>query len=78
MTAKELRQRLEAAISHLPVKKLSVLVDLAEYLRDREEWEATQELLSDPAMRKDIEEGRRQALEGKGRPWREVQKSVRR
>ncbi len=75
---KSLQRRLEAVIVQLPPDKLALLVDFAEYLRDREEWEATWELLSDPAMRRDVEEGRQQAAQGKGRPWREVQKRVHR
>ncbi len=65
---KSLQRRLEAVIVQLPPDKLALLVDFAEYLRDREEWEATWELLSDPAMRRDVEEGRQQAAQGKGRP----------
>jgi len=42
-----------------------------------EEWDATQELMRDPAMREDVEEGRAQAARGEGRSWREVQRSVR-
>jgi len=71
-----LKERLEALLAELPSDKLALLVDFAEYLKDREEWEATWELLSDPKMRKDVMEGRRQAEKGKGKPWREVQKRV--
>lgn len=78
LSTQKLQQRLEAVIAQLPPDKLALLVDFAEYLRDREEWEATWELLSNPRMRKDVEEGRRQASQGKGRPWREVQKRVHR
>jgi hypothetical protein len=53
------------------------VVDFAEYLKSREEWQATQELMSDPAMREDVEEGRAQAAHSEGRSWREVQRSVR-
>lgn len=76
MPSLSLKERLEALISELPSDKLALLVDFAEYLKDREEWEATWELLGDPKMRKDVIKGRRQAEEGKGKPWREVQKRV--
>ncbi len=69
-----LKERLESLIAKLPSDKLALLVDFAEYLRDREEWEATWELLGDPKMRKDVMEGRRQARQGEGKPWRKVQK----
>lgn len=71
-----LKERLEAALAQLPPDKLALLVDFAEYLKDREEWEATLELLSDPKMRRDVMIGRRQAMLGKGKPWREVQRRV--
>jgi len=77
MVRKGIRERLDAAVSGLPAKKLAELADLAEYLKSREEWEATRELMSDPSMRKDVEEGRAQAARGQGRPWREVQRRVR-
>ena len=53
------------------------MADFVEYLKSREEWEATQELIANPAMRKDVEEGRAQAARGEGHPWREIQKNVR-
>lgn len=71
------RQRLETALEGLPAKKMEQIADYAEYLKSREEWEATMEIVNDPVMRKDAEEGRAQAQRGEGRPWREVQKRVR-
>ena len=70
-------QRLQAVLAGLPPKKLAQVVDFAAYLKSREEWEDTQELMNDPAMRKDVEEGRAQAARGKGRRWREIQRRVR-
>jgi|GEM_PF-2192978 len=69
-------QRLESAVANLPPKIVEQVADYAEYLKSREEWEATQEILNDPSMRRDVEEGRAQAKRGEGRPWREVQKGV--
>lgn len=74
---KNIQERLKSAIAELTPKKLEQLVDYAEYLKSREDWEATLELVNDPSMRKDIDEGRKQSAQGKGRSWREVQKSVR-
>jgi hypothetical protein len=73
---KQIQERLEAVLAELPTKKLEQVVDFAEYLKSREEWQATQELMSDPAMREDVEEGRAQAAHSEGRSWREVQRSV--
>jgi len=74
---KHIEQRLKAVIDELPPKKLEQLADYAEYLKSREEWIATLELLNDPSMRKDIEEGRAQATRKEGRRWREIQQRVR-
>lgn len=66
------RQHLETALQGLPMQKMSQVADFAEYLKSWEEWEATMEFLNDPVMRNEIEEGRIQALQGKGRSWREM------
>ena len=73
----KLQERLQAALAELPAKKLEQVVDFAEYLKSREEWDATMELLNDPEMRADVEEGRSQAARAEGRPWREVRQDVR-
>ncbi|MFH1743753.1 MAG: hypothetical protein ABIH23_32515 [bacterium] len=52
------------------------MADFAEYLKSRDEWEATMELLSDSAMREDVEKGRSQAALATGVSWREVQRRV--
>ncbi|MBI4518673.1 MAG: hypothetical protein HY699_22995 [Deltaproteobacteria bacterium] len=70
-------ERLGAALAELPARKLEQVADLAEHLRAQGEWEATLDLMSDEAMRKDIHLGRRQAARGMGRPWREIQRRVR-
>lgn len=74
---KGIKQRLKAAIDALPPRKLEQLADYAEYLKSREEWDATLELANDPSMRKDIAEGRAQAARNEGHKWREIQQRVR-
>ena len=74
---KNVQERLRIAIAELPPKKLEQLVDYAEYLKSREEWDATLELMNDPSMRQDVDEGRKQSARGEGRKWREVQQRVR-
>ncbi len=74
---KQIQRRLEATLAGLPTEKLQQVADFAEYLRSREEWQATQELLSDPGMRADVEEGRAQAARREGQLWRAVQQRVR-
>lgn len=73
---KHLQQRLNTVVSGLPLKKLEQLADFAEYLKSREDWEATLELINDPSMRRDVDEGRKQAEQGEGISWREVQQRV--
>ncbi len=75
-TAK-MRERLDSVIAALPPKKLEQLIEFAEYLKSREDWAATQELMQDAGMARDVEEGRAQAARGEGRSWREVRKRVR-
>jgi len=65
-------ERLREAAEALPTATLAQLVDFAAWLRDREEWEATRELLDDPGMRSDVLEGRNQASRGEGVSWREI------
>jgi hypothetical protein len=42
-------------------------------MKSREEWDATLELMNDPSMRQDVDEGRKQSACEKGRKWREIQ-----
>jgi hypothetical protein len=74
---KNIQERLRLAIEELPPKKLEQLIDYAEYLKSREEWDATLELMNDPSMRMDVDEGRKQSARREGRNWREVQQRVR-
>ncbi len=73
--AEYLESLVETARS-LPTATLGKLLDFAAYLRSREEWEATQELLADPETRAQVLAGRDQARRGEGRPWREIQRGV--
>ena len=70
---KHLQQRLNVVIAGLPLKKLE---QLADFIKSREDWEATLELINDPSMRKDVDEGREQASRGEGRRWRGIQQRV--
>jgi hypothetical protein len=76
-TSTKVKQRLESAIASLPAKKLEQLLDFAEFLRSREDWEATLELTGDAGMLRDVTEGRSQATRGEGRSWRNVKKPIR-
>ncbi len=73
----KIKERLEIATEDLPMNKLLQVIDFAEDLKSREEREATLELINDPGMAQDVNEGREQAARGEGRGWREVQKDIR-
>lgn len=68
--------RLQKSLSVLTPQQIEQVADYAEYLHSKEEWEATQELLSNPKMRQAVEEGLQQIQEGKTRPWREFRNDV--
>ncbi len=74
---KNIHERLDAILSSLPPQKLEQVVDFAEHLCSREEWDATLELLNDPGMRRDVDRGREQVRRGETHSWREIQKNVR-
>ena len=74
---RQIQKKLETSLAELPTKKLEQVADFVDYLKSRAEWNATQELIAYPAMRRDVEEGKAQAARGEGRSWREVQRNVR-
>ena len=69
-------EELKNVMEALTTEKLELLVDFASYLKSKEEWDATHELLADPGMARDLSEGRRQAEKGEGRSWRDVKRAV--
>ncbi len=68
----KIEDRLRKTIAQLSPKKLEQVADYAEFLRSRDEWEATMELMSDPGMKRDIEEGIKQSTEGDTHSWRDI------
>lgn len=73
---KSAQQRLEKSLAVLSPQQIDQVADYAEYLRSKEEWEATQELLCNPDMKRAIDEGIDQIRKGETRPWREFRKDV--
>jgi len=73
---KQVQQKLTFILTDLPLRKLEQAADYAEYLKSREEWDATMELMNDPAMSKDIEEGIAQSSRGEGRSRREIKQNL--
>ena len=58
-------ERVEAIelIGLLSEKKLKIIIDFIKYLKDKEEWEATNELLDSKTI-SEIEEGKKQINNG--------------
>ena len=69
-------ERLEAILIDLPPQKVEQVIDFATYLKSKEQWEATQELMLDPGMKEDIDAGKRDAIKGNVKSWREIKKNV--
>ena len=59
-------------IKRIPPRQLPLVLDFLSYLEDREGWEATKEILSDPGMRGEVEEGVKQAQRKQGKSWRGI------
>lgn len=77
-TSSKMKKQLESVIEGVPPKQLGKLLDFAEFLKSREDWAATRELLKDPGMARDVEAGRAQAARREGRAWRDVRLNVKR
>ena len=67
-----LRETAMDKIKRIPARQLPMVLDFLSYLEDRQGWEATKEILSDPRMRGDVEEGQRQAKRKQGKSWRGI------
>lgn len=75
--SREARLReLERVVAELPASGVREVLDFATYLRSRQEWDATQELLAEAGMRADVQEGRDQARQGRGKPWQTLRKKA--
>ena len=74
--AQNAEERLKDTITYLSTKQLEQVADFADYLRSREDLEATQEILDDPVMSKKVEKGLEEVRQGKIRPWQEINGNV--
>jgi hypothetical protein len=63
------RDRLLKEAESLSEEKLKVLADFAAYLKEREEWEATAEILGNPRMTREIRRSRKAWAEGNRREF---------
>jgi hypothetical protein len=76
MKNSKLQKQAMMLIERLPKKKLKVAIDYMTYLYDKEAWEATYELASDPEIAKDIEEAEADVKAGRLKSWADVKRDV--
>ena len=77
MSKVQIKERTKQAIDRLSEARVRLILDFIEYLNEKEEWEATKEILEDKGMMEDIR-ACDEDLE-KGRmdnfiPWNEVKR----
>jgi len=76
MLGKSIRTEAKEALDALSEKKVSVVLDFIDYLREREEWEATDELLIDKKLLRDYRKAREEIRKGKTVKWRSIRRNV--
>jgi len=76
MLGKSVRTEAKEALDALSEKKVSVVLDFIDYLREREEWEATDELLSDKKLLRDYRKAREEIRKGRTVKWRSIRRNV--
>ncbi len=76
MPKANLQQQAMTLIEQLPTEKLKAAIDYLNYLYDKEAWEATYELISDPEIAKDIEQAEEDIKSGRLKSWIDVKRDV--
>ena len=77
--ADNLRRLAKRALDELSTEKVKVAMDFLEYLKDKEEMEATLEVLSSRELKSQIEKADRAMKNGKDEefmPWEKVKRDV--
>lgn len=73
----KIKEKAKQLIDNLAIDKAKLILDLIEYLNEKEEWEATKEILSDRGMMEDIRKSEEDLKAGKMEnfiPWNEVKR----
>ena len=76
MQKANLKQQAVMLIEQLPTEKLRAAIDYMSYLYDKEAWEATYELASDPEIVKSLERAEADEKAGRLRSWDDVKHDV--
>lgn len=71
-----IKKKAKEAIETLSDKKARVALDFINYLREREEWEATAELISDKKLLMDYKAAREEIKKGNTAKWKNIKKNV--
>ena len=72
----KLQKQAMLLIERLPNKKLKAAIDYMNYLYDKEAWEATYELASDPEIVKSLEQAEADVKAGRLKSWDDVKRGV--
>ena len=70
------KEKAKEAIETLSDKKARVALDFIDYLREREEWEATAELLSDKKLLMDYKAAKEEIKKGNKVKWETIKRNV--
>ena len=76
MKSAKLQKQAMMLIERLPKKKLKAAIDYMTYLYDKEAWEATYELASDPEIVKSLERAEADEKAGRLKSWADVKRDV--
>ena len=76
MRKSNLQQQAMTLIQQLPTEKFRAAIDYLTYLYDKESWEATYELASDPEIVKDLEHAKDDVKAGRLKSWADVKRDV--
>jgi len=73
----QIKERTKQAIDRLSEARVRLILDFIEYLNEKEEWEATKEILKDKGMMEDIrvcDEDLKKGEMDNFIPWNEVKR----
>ena len=76
MTQAVARRTAKTLVEALPADKLRVAVDFLTYLRTKEEWDATLEILQSPRLMRSLKRGQRDLRQGHWVRWQDVKRRV--
>ena len=76
MKKSNLQQQAMTLIEQLPTAKLRAAIDYLTYLYDKEAWEATYELASNPEIVKSLERAEADEKAGRLKSWDDVRRDV--